>query len=191
MSTSRTTLRTLFPSGATAGLLILLAGCSTAPPPAPTGSGPGDAHEDVPYLVMVSFDGMRHDFLDRVPTPGFDRVARAGIRARSLIPSYPTKTFPNHYTLATGLYPGNHGLVDNAFYDPAFQALYALGDRESVEDGRWYGGEPIWATAERQGLTAASFFWVGSEAEGLRPTYWKAYDASVPNEARVDTVLSW
>lgn len=140
---------------------------------------------------MVSFDGMRFDFLDRVLTPAFDRVAATGIRAAGLIPSYPTKTFPNHYTIATGMYPGNHGIVDNAFYDPLFDATYALGDREAVEDGRWYGGEPIWETAERQGLTAASFFWVGSEAEGLRPTYWKLYDADVPNAARVDTVLAW
>ncbi len=155
------------------------------PDPAPA------AADTAPYLIMVSFDGMRYDFLDRVRTPGFDRVAAAGIRAAALTPSYPSKTFPNHYTLATGLYPANHGIVDNSFYDPEFDAMYSIGDRASVEDGRWYGGEPIWATAERQGLTAASFFWVGSEAEGLRPTYWKRYDESVPNTARVDTVLAW
>lgn len=144
-----------------------------------------------PHLVMVSFDGMRHDYLDRVPTPNFQRLTDAGVRAEALIPSYPTKTFPNHYTIATGLYPGNHGLVDNAFYDPAFGAMYALGNPDAVQDGRWYGGEPLWMTAERQGVRAASFFWVGSEAEGQRPTYWKEYDGRTPDSVRVDTVLSW
>lgn len=169
------------------------AGCAqpAAEPPAPSAPVEPGAATAEPYVVMVSFDGMRYDFLDRVATPNFDRIAAAGIRATGLIPSYPSKTFPNHYTLATGLYPGNHGIVDNAFYDPAFDATYALHDRAAVEDGRWYGGEPIWVTAERQGLIAASFFWVGSEAEGLRPTYWKVYDGSVPNVARVDTVLAW
>lgn len=162
-------------------------------PPAPdtTAPAPPPASTDETYVVMVSFDGMRYDFLDRVPTPAFDRVAEAGVRGAGLIPAYPSKTFPNHYTLATGLYPAHHGIVDNEFYDPQFDAVYALGDRDAVEDGRWYGGEPIWKTAERQGLIAASYFWVGSEAVGLRPTYWKRYDGEVPNAARVDTVLTW
>lgn len=168
-------------------------------PPAPQLPAPADTAApvtpfpttDETYVVMVSFDGMRYDFLDRVPTPAFDRVAAAGIRAAGLIPAYPSKTFPNHYTLATGLYPANHGIVDNEFYDPQFDAVYALHDREAVEDGRWYGGEPIWETAERQGLVAASYFWVGTEAVGLRPTYWKRYDGDVPNAARVDTALAW
>lgn len=156
--------------------------------PGPVQNGAADAP---PHLVMVSFDGMRHDFLDRVPTPNFQRVADAGIRAEGLISAYPSKTFPNHYTLATGLYPANHGIVDNAFYDPAFDAIYALGDAETVQDGRWYDGEPLWMTAERHGAPAASFFWVGCEATGQRPTYWKPYDGDVPNASRVDTVLSW
>ncbi|HUG42175.1 MAG TPA: ectonucleotide pyrophosphatase/phosphodiesterase [Longimicrobiales bacterium] len=169
-------------------LIVALWACAPTRPEAPPAPPAGPAEM---YVVMVSFDGLRFDFLERVATPAFDRVAAAGIRAAGLIPAYPSKTFPNHYTLATGLYPGNHGIVDNVFYDPLFDATYALGDRESVEDGRWYGGEPVWKTAERQGLTAASFFWVGSEAEGLRPSYWKRYDGDVPNAARVDTVLAW
>lgn len=145
------------------------------------------------YVVLVSFDGMRYDMVDRAPTPSFDRVAREGVRATGLIPSYPTKTFPNHYSLATGLYPARHGLVDNSFYDPAFDAVYRLGDAEAVSDGRWYRGEPLWVTAEKQGMISASFFWVGTEAEigGVRPTYFKNYDGSIPYEARVDTVLHW
>ncbi len=158
--------------------------------------GPGRASEPEDtgrYVVMVSFDGMRHDMVERAETPYFDRIAGGGVRAEGLIPGYPSKTFPNHYSLATGLYPAHHGIVDNAFYDPALNATYRLGDTTVVRDGRWYGGEPIWVTAERQGLRTASYFWVGSEAEidGVRPTYYKTYDGSVPYEARVDTVLHW
>lgn len=146
-----------------------------------------------PYLVLVSLDGMHPDFVERAHTPALDRIAASGVRAEGLIPVYPTKTFPNHYSIATGLYAARHGLVDNAFYDPALGATYGLWDREAVQDGRWYGGEPIWVTAERQGVTSASYFWVGTEApiRGVQPTYFKYYDGSVPNEARVDTVLHW
>ncbi|MGK7311952.1 MAG: ectonucleotide pyrophosphatase/phosphodiesterase [Candidatus Longimicrobiales bacterium M2_2A_002] len=144
-------------------------------------------------VVMVSFDGMHDDFVDRTTTPAFERIADAGVRADGLIPVYPSKTFPNHYAIATGLYASNHGLVDNTFYDPAFDAVYSIGNRDAVRDGRWYGGEPIWVTAERQGVRAASYFWVGTEApiEGVQPTYFKYYDEDVPYAARVDTVLHW
>ena len=144
-------------------------------------------------VVMISFDGMHDGAIDRASTPAFDRVAEAGARAEGLIPSYPTKTFPNHYGIATGLYPSNHGLVDNTFYDPAFDAVFAIGNRDAVQDSRWYRGEPIWVTAETQGVRAASYFWVGTEApiEGVHPTYFKYYDGDVPYAARVDTVLHW
>lgn len=173
-------------------VLVATATCATPPPDRPDRTA-GDREGTEPYVVLVSFDGMRHDMIDRADTPYFDRVAGGGIRAEGLIPSYPTKTFPNHYTLATGLYPARHGLVDNAFHDPAFGADYRLGDTDAVRDGRWYGGEPIWVTAERQGVHAASYFWVGTEAaiDGVRPTYFKEYDGSIPYEARVDTVLHW
>ncbi len=144
-------------------------------------------------LILVGIDGFRHDFVARAPTPALDRLAAAGVAAERLIPAFPTKTFPNHYTIVTGLYPEHHGIVANNMYDPVFDAFYALGDREAVEDGRWYGGEPIWVTLERQGGTAATFFWPGSEAAigGRRPTYWKLYDGEVPNEHRVDQALAW
>jgi hypothetical protein len=109
------------------------------------------------------------------------------------VPVFPTLTFPNHYTQVTGLYPERHGIVGNNFWDPARGQQYSLGNRSAVMDGSWYRGEPIWVTAERQGVRAASYYWVGSEAaiQGVRPSYWKPYDGSVPNAARVDTVLSW
>lgn len=150
-------------------------------------------HLDAPYVVMVSFDGFRYDYLDRFPTPAFHRVMAAGVRAERMVPAFPTKTFPNHYTIATGMYPDHHGLVGNTFWAPDKGGVYSIGNRAVVEDGTWYGGEPIWVTAERQGMVAASFFWVGSEADvgGVRPTHWRRYDGSVPNEERVDTVLGW
>lgn len=158
-----------------------------------SGGRNADRHLNAPYVVMVSFDGFRHDYLDAVETPAFDRVVRRGARAVSLIPVFPTKTFPNHYTLATGMYPARHGLVDNFFWDPERGERYTMRDRDVVEDGSWYGGEPIWVTAETQGMVSAAYFWVGSEADvqGVRPTRWHAYDASVPNETRVDSVLTW
>lgn len=167
----------------------LMAACAG---PGPQRSS-GPAEDGPPYVVMVSFDGMRHDFIDRIATPNFQRVADAGVRAAGLIPGYPSKTFPNHYGTATGLYPAHHGLVDNSFYDPEFDATYRIGDRDAVRNGRWYFGEPIWVTAEEQGVRAASYFWVGTEApiQGVQPTYFKYYDESVTYTARVDTVLQW
>lgn len=170
-------------------MTVLAVGCG-APLPSP---GPAHGVDERPYVIVVSVDGMHPEFLERVPTPNFDRLAASGVAAEALIPVYPSKTFPNHYTIATGLYADRHGLVDNSFYDPELDAMYRLRDREAVRDGRFYGGEPIWVTAERQGVTTASYFWVGTEApvQGVQPTYFRYFDGSVPNEARVDTVLYW
>jgi predicted AlkP superfamily pyrophosphatase or phosphodiesterase len=110
------------------------------------------------------------------------------------VPSFPTKTFPNHYTLVTGLHPGNHGIVANSMYDPEMDASFSMSNEAAVTNGDWWDdGEPIWVTAEQQGLRAATYFWPGSEAEidGTRPSYWTAYDGSVPGNERVDTVLDW
>ncbi len=150
-------------------------------------------HRDAPHVVLISFDGFRWDYLDRYPAPAFERVAAAGVRAERMIPAFPTKTFPTHYSVATGMYAEHHGLVGNRYWDPDRAAAYSMGDRSVVEDGSWYRGEPIWATAERQGMVAASFFFVGSEADvgGVRPTHWRRFDGSVPNEDRVDQVLEW
>jgi len=145
------------------------------------------------YVVLVSFDGCRWDYTDMYDTPNFDEMAAEGVRAERVISSFPTKTFPNHYTIATGLYPDHHGLINNSFYAPDLGLLYRIGDRSMVENPDFYGGEPIWNTAEKQGMISASFFWVGSEAPvgGMHPTYWKHYDGRVPFRARVDTVISW
>ncbi len=145
------------------------------------------------YVVMLSMDGWRWDYSDRVPTPNLDYIAQQGVQAEYVKPAFPSKTFPNHYSMATGLYPDNHGIVDNNFYCPDLDLVYRLGDRNSVENGAFYGGEPIWVTAEKQDVTSASFFWVGSEApvQGIQPTYWKRYDNNFPYTQRIDTVIHW
>jgi predicted AlkP superfamily pyrophosphatase or phosphodiesterase len=110
-----------------------------------------------------------------------------------LVPVFPTKTFPNHYSIVTGLSAEHHGIVSNNMYDPEFDATFSLGDRDAVRDPRWWEGEPIWVTAELQGVTTAAFFWPGTEApiKGIQPTHWKVYDDDVPNGERVRQVLAW
>jgi len=151
------------------------------------------AAEDKPLLVVLSMDGFRWDYADKTETPNLDRIAASGVKTERMIPSFPTKTFPNHYTLATGLYPDHHGIVLNNFYDPETGRHYATRDRSTVGDGSFYGGEPIWVTAEKQGLKAASLFWVGSEAavQGIRPSIWKPYQHKMPYTDRIDSVISW
>jgi len=185
---------------------LLVAGCATTAPPAssptptsaPTlsaGSGGTNRPDqlDKPYVVLMSFDGFRGDYLDHYKAPNFQRVAQQGVRAVGLIPSFPSKTFPNHYTIVTGDYPATHGIVANRFYDPARNAIYAIGDNKAVLDGSWYRGEPIWVTAEKQGMVAASYFWVGSEAaiEGIRPTLVKHFPDSTTDNQRADSALAW
>lgn len=148
---------------------------------------------DQPYLVVLSLDGFRWDYADSVYTPNLDKIAEMGVKAKSMQASFPTKTFPNHYAIATGLYPNNSGIVNNTFIDLDRDLMYSIGNREAVSDGAFYDGEPIWNTAEKQGLKAATFFWVGSEADiqNMHPTTWKPYEHDFPFEQRIDTVLSW
>jgi len=150
-------------------------------------------HQSRPYIVLVSFDGFRHDYLNRGITPNFELLSNSGARADALIPVFPTKTYPNHYSIATGMYAGRHGIVANEFYDSGFDATYRIGDRSAVEDGRWYDGEPIWVTAETQGMVTAAMFFIGTEApvHGVQPTFWTRYVHTLPNEQRIETVLNW
>lgn len=146
-----------------------------------------------PRLLLVSFDGFRHDFTGGIHTPHFDSLARAGVRAEGLIPVFPTKTFPSHYSMVTGLYPEQTGVVGNTMYDSRFGEWYRPSDRDAVENGKWYGGEPIWNTVMKQGGRAGTMFWVGSEADiqGMRPDRWKSYDETMDYRARIDTVVKW
>ncbi|MDP3461581.1 MAG: ectonucleotide pyrophosphatase/phosphodiesterase [Bacteroidales bacterium] len=145
------------------------------------------------YVVVLSMDGFRWDYPDKASTPNLDFIAANGVKAERLIPCFPTKTFPNHYSIATGLYIDNHGIVLNNFHSPEFGQDYNKGNRASVEDGKFYDGEPIWVTAEKQGVRTASYFWVGSEADidGISPTYQKMYDHKFPYSQRIDSVIFW
>ena len=166
-------------------LFALLAGCTTGP----------DAKAPPPPLILISMDGFRWDYIALHPaeTPHLQQLIREGSSARALIPVYPSNTFPNHYSIVTGLYPAHHGIINNEMFDPALQTFFHYNRPASAHDNRWWGGEPIWVTAVKQGHPSASSFWVGSEAEieGVRPTYWKNYDYTIPFEKRLDELAGW
>ena len=144
-------------------------------------------------VILISFDGWRWDYQTHIPVPNLQRLIARGVRAEALIPAFPSKTFPNHYTIVTGLYPGHHGIVANNIRDAATGRMFTLGSRREIEDAMWWGGEPIWVTAERHGVATAPFFWPGSEApiHGTRPRYWEPYNENLPGPARVERVLKW
>lgn len=171
------------------GLGLLLACGGNPPPKAPP------RVTDRPIVILVSIDGGRWDYLSRYAAPTLSALAARGVRAEGLIPIFPSKTFPNHYTIVTGLYPNRHGLISNTMVDPALPGRFSLGaaGQQYQQDTRWWGGEPIWVTAERQGLYAATMFWPGSDVEiaGERPSRWRLFDDNFPNADRVDQILAW
>ncbi|HEX4852389.1 MAG TPA: ectonucleotide pyrophosphatase/phosphodiesterase, partial [Puia sp.] len=142
---------------------------------------------------MISADGFRYDLADRYQAKELIRLRKTGIESEYMQPSFPSLTFPNHYTLATGLYPAHHGIVDNTFYDENKQAIYSLGNKKAVSDSSWYGGQPIWVLAEKQKMLSASFYWVASESaiEGVRPTYYYNYNEAIPIDRRIAILKDW
>lgn len=185
MNRARSIPNVLWRSLLAAAVLSLLA-CAPA--------GPVDeAPDQAPTLVLVSLDGFRWDYASMTETPSLDRLARNGMRAEALIPAFPTLTFPNHFSIATGVWPWRHGLVANRFPDENDQAWYSLSDRATVEDGSWYRAEPVWVTAEKAGMRTAAYYFVGTEADiqGVRPSDWRSFDKEVPGRARVEQVLDW
>ena len=150
--------------------------------------------DDPQKVLLISIDGFMNEYLDRNETPNLDRLIAEGVKAEYLEPVFPTKTFPNHWSLVTGLLVENHGIIANSFPDDSLGGRFSYGPpEESPNDERWWGGEPIWVTAEKQGKTAATMFWPGSEASinGVRPTKWVDYDGSVDNYTRIDSVITW
>jgi predicted AlkP superfamily pyrophosphatase or phosphodiesterase len=144
-----------------------------------------------PTVILISLDGFRYDYLDKFQPKTLNELAKKGVRAKWLIPSFPTKTFPNHYTIATGLYPEHHGIIENNIFD--FDTIFTLDKRAEVQNPRWWLGEPIWMTAEKQNQITASYFFPGTETnlQDLRPTFFKEYNGKAPNDLRVDKILSW
>lgn len=169
---------------------------SVAPVPVP-GSSPrlvrpaADPSETL--LVLVSIDGWRWDYQEKAPVPNLRALIERGVQAEGLIPGFPSKTIPNHYSLVTGLYPGHHGMVANTIRDPGTGRVFRRADPTAVSDPSWWGGDPFWNTAQRAGRTAATMFWPGSEAPvgGMQPRYWRTFDDRVPAADRVDQVLEW
>lgn len=155
-------------------------------------TGNKKSNTDNSYLIVLSMDGFRWDYPDMTNTPNLDFIEKNGVRGK-VRPSFPTKTFPNHYTIATGMYPDNHGITANEFWDDSLKMFYRIPDRKSVKNPIFYQAEPIWVTAEKQNVTSATLFWVGSETaiENIHARYWKDYQHNMPFEDRIDTVISW
>ncbi len=148
---------------------------------------------DKPYVIMISLDGFRHDYAEKFEAKNLLRLKEAGSHSASLLSIFPSNTFPNHYSIATGLYTENHGLINNTFYSRDRNQKYSIYERNAVGDGTWYGGIPLWALAESQGMLSATYFWVGSEAEiaGYRPNYSYAYNSKTGNKERFEKVIDW
>lgn len=143
------------------------------------------------YTVIISLDGLRWDYLDAYDVPFMQQLAREGVEA-VMQPSFPSKTFPNHYTLATGLTPDHHGIIANTFWDREKGVEFSLGNKVTRADGKYYGGDPVWLTAKHQGVKTATVFWVGSDVaiHGEHPTYWRDYQTQqLDFEGRVDEIL--
>ena len=146
-----------------------------------------------PYLILISLDGFRWDYVEKYNPPNLSSFIKNGVKAASLIPSFPTKTFPNHYTIATGLYPDKHGILGNVFYDYKKDTIFNKRTPGMAADGSFYGGLPIWIAANNADMVTASYFFVGTEAniQGIRPTYYYKFDNSVKNEVRVKQAIKW
>lgn len=146
------------------------------------------------YTVIVSLDGFRWDYPTMYPTPNINRIGQEGVKA-VMLPSFPASTFPNHYTLATGLVPDHNGIINNTFWDVKNKRQYSMGDSATRYNPEYYLGEPIWITAQKQGVKTGNMYWVGSDIaiKGTYPTYYKMYNAKplLSFEQRIDSVLSW
>jgi predicted AlkP superfamily pyrophosphatase or phosphodiesterase len=146
-----------------------------------------------PYVILISADGFRYDYAEKYGAKNLLAFSQQGISADAMIPSYPTLTFPNHYSIATGLYPSHHGLASNYFYATPRKQFYSMKKAETIRDGSWYGGTPLWVLAEQQQMLSASFFWVGTEADirGVHPTYYYYYNESIPVDRRIQVIVNW
>lgn len=153
-----------------------------------------DATSRAPITILISIDGFRADYLERGLTPQMQNLADQGAIGK-LRPSFPTKTFPNHYALITGKRPDRNGIVGNNMVDPRRpNETFSLGDPKQALDPFWWNeAEPLWITAEQQGVRTATMFWPGSEVpfHDQRPRDWMRFDSAISNEQRVNTVLDW
>ena len=173
-------------------LIIIAISCSLPNYKNNTSKTESPKQNDKPIIVLISIDGYRHDYTKIYNPPYLSQILQDGVSAE-LKPVFPSYTFPNHYSIVTGLYVENHGIIHNSFYDPARRDEYSLRNRKAVSNPQWYLGEPIWVTAEKQGIKTGCHYWVGCEAKirGVFPTYHLDYDHNKPSVERVRTVLEW
>lgn len=146
------------------------------------------------YVLLISFDGFRYDYPDKFNLKNFQELKQKSSYAKEgTLSTFPSKTFPNHYSIVTGMYAGNHGIVDNKFYAPSEQKIYSIPDRSAVQNANFYGGVPLWQWLQKHGIKTASYFWVGSEAPilGEYPTYYKQYDSKISYDERINQVFDW
>ena len=148
---------------------------------------------DKPYVIIVSLDGYRYDYSEKVFTPNLDYIKNNGVKSKSLKPVFPSLTFPNHYSIATGCYADEHRITGNQFYSKEHNEYYSYKNSKTVQDGKFYGCEPIWVTAGKNEINSATFFWIGSEAEilGYRPTIYKKYNPQISFNSRIDSAMYW
>ncbi len=146
-----------------------------------------------PYVILLSLDGFRWDLAQKFQAKNILALAQEGVQAEKLLSTYPSLTFPNHYSIVTGLYPVHHGLVDNHFYDTQKEKYYIKSSVDGATDSTWYGGEPLWRLAEQQGMLSAVYFWPGSEhsKNGIRPSYYYKYNEVTPMPQRLGVIKNW
>lgn len=191
--------------------LTTLAGCAYpwTPPALPSATTPALAAAATveaaraPVTILVSIDGFRADYLDRGITPNLARLAATGVTG-PMRPSFPSKTYPNHWTLVTGLRPDRHGITANMIEDPSRPSeVFTM----ATDDPFWWNAAPpIWVTAEKAGIRTASMFWPGSVVAwggtraaawpnevsgGTRPSDWQAFNQQLPGDNRVRQVIDW
>lgn len=149
--------------------------------------------QNEPYVILISFDGFRWDYPNRGISPNLEYIKESGVSALSLRPVYPSITFPNHISIITGMYPENHGIIQNYFTDPVTNESYSISDTGAVRNPEWYRGEAFWETAGRNGIRTASYFWPGSEVnlQYRRPYYYEKYEHKRDYRKRVEGIIDW
>ncbi len=153
----------------------------------------GHSERDRPKLLLVSFDGFRWDYIYRVPTPNFKSIMDEGVIVKQVESAYITKTFPNHYSLVTGLYAETHGIVANEMYDPTLNRSFSM-ETDSIYDSRWWEeAVPLWVTIQKAGRRSGAAMWPGSDVKihGMFPSQYLLYNESVSFETRVERIIEW
>jgi predicted AlkP superfamily pyrophosphatase or phosphodiesterase len=149
--------------------------------------------QDKPYVILISADGFRYDFAKEYNAEHLLAFANEGVTSPSMIPSFPSTTYPNHYAMATGLYPAHHGIVQNIFYDRDLKRYYNSSSKAETQNSIWYGGTPLWVLAEQQHMLAANYYWVASNTliQGVYSTYYYPHTSKIPVHNRIQDVVNW